>query len=228
MPERDRKSASAPESLYEPGTPGLLLGTRKGAWSLCGDGAGSLKLHGPVHFGSPVNDLRQDPRAPERLVAAVNGGHLGPSVFTSTDAGATFTESSAPPAFEPLEEGVEKLSDGTSRGLAVAKNFWVEPGHAERPGHWYLGTCPMGLFESADAGDTWSGVQGFNLNPRFADWCELADPVPDGPFLHSIQVDPRDPQHMYLSLSIGGTFESLDAGASWRPLNGAVEVTFGP
>ncbi|MEZ5978211.1 MAG: hypothetical protein R3F34_08340 [Planctomycetota bacterium] len=54
------------------------------------------------------------------------------------------------------------------------------------------------------------------------------DTVPDGSFLHSVLVDPRDAKHLFLSMSIGGTFESTDAGATWKPVNENVQVLFGP
>jgi hypothetical protein len=51
---------------------------------------------------------------------------------------------------------------------------------------------------------------------------------PGGATLHSINVDPRDPGHLYIGISAGGTFESKDAGASWRPLNQGVAADFMP
>src|SRR5438093_898995 len=50
----------------------------------------------------------------------------------------------------------------------------------------------------------------------------------DGPKTHSINVDPRDSDHMYVGLSGGGVFESKDGGASWRPLNKGIEADFLP
>jgi hypothetical protein len=54
------------------------------------------------------------------------------------------------------------------------------------------------------------------------------DGTPDGPQLHSILVDPRDPSHLYIGLSGGGVFESLDRGASWTPLNAGCLADFNP
>jgi photosystem II stability/assembly factor-like uncharacterized protein len=52
--------------------------------------------------------------------------------------------------------------------------------------------------------------------------------TPDGEFLHSILVDPRDAKHLYLGISIGGVFESTDGGASWSPLNQGIEADYLP
>jgi hypothetical protein len=46
--------------------------------------------------------------------------------------------------------------------------------------------------------------------------------------VHSIIVDPRDANHLYISMSSGGTFESTDRGAGWKPLNKGVLAIFNP
>ena len=40
--------------------------------------------------------------------------------------------------------------------------------------------------------------------------------------------DPRDPKHLYIAVSIGGIFESTDAGVDWMPLNEGVAADFLP
>jgi len=46
--------------------------------------------------------------------------------------------------------------------------------------------------------------------------------------MHSINVDPRDPNHLYLGMSSGGVFESTDRGADWKPLNEGCSADFLP
>ena len=41
-----------------------------------------------------------DPRDGKTLLAAARTGHLGPTVFRSTDNGKTWKEAATPPAFE--------------------------------------------------------------------------------------------------------------------------------
>jgi len=72
-------------------------------------------------------------------------------------------------------------------------------------------------------------VSGFNDHPMWARWTENgADGTPDGSILHSINVDPRDPRHLYVGVSGGGVFESTDGGADWRPLNAGCLANFKP
>ncbi len=197
----------------------LLIGTRKGFWMLHADAARARwSLEGPHFLGNLVHHARLDPRDGRTLLVAARTGHLGPTVFRSDDRGANWREAEAPPAF-----------DKEPAGRVLDHVFWLEPGHADRPGEWWAGSSPQGLFRSEDGGRTWRGVAGFNAHPQRKNWCGGdQDGTPDGPKLHSILIDPRDPAHMFLSLSSGGTFESFDAGADWAPVNRGVRADFMP
>jgi photosystem II stability/assembly factor-like uncharacterized protein len=196
----------------------LLVATRKGLWTLASDAARrQWKLAGPSFLGHIVHHAVLDPRDGRTLLAAARTGHLGPTVFRSIDRGRTWKEASRPPAF----------NEGSGR--SVDHTFWLTPGHASQPGVWYGGTSPQGLFRSEDGGQTWSGVDGFNEHPQRRAWCGGdQDQTPDGAKMHSIIVDPRDAAHLYLAMSSGGVFESIDAGANWQPLNGGVRADFMP
>ncbi len=54
------------------------------------------------------------------------------------------------------------------------------------------------------------------------------DGTPDGPKLHSIPVDPCDARHLYIGMSSGGVFESVDGGSDWKPLNAGCRADFRP
>src|SRR5437764_1498443 len=51
---------------------------------------------------------------------------------------------------------------------------------------------------------------------------------PGGATLHSIQIDPRNPNHMYFGVSTAGVFETTDRGEEWRPLNKGSVADFLP
>ena len=55
----------------------------------------------------------------------------------------------------------------------------------------------------------------------------VQDGTPDGPKMHSIIVDPRDPKHLYFGMSSGGVHESTDGGATLRVLIDGLEVVEG-
>jgi photosystem II stability/assembly factor-like uncharacterized protein len=198
----------------------VFIGTRKGLFVASADaGRRTWHLSEPHHLGHVVQHAVLDPRDHRRLLVAANTGHLGPTVFRSDDLGSTWSEASKPPAFrsgERLERSVDKV-------------FWLSPGHRDEPDVWYAGGVPQGLFRSDDGGDVWEPVDGWNDHPRWEDWAEFPhEGTPDGAMLHSINVDPRDPRHLYIGLSGGGVFESSDGGADWRPLNQGVVMEFAP
>lgn len=200
----------------------LLIGTRKGAFILSADDKRrKWAMRGPIFLGHIVHHIVQDPRKPSVLLMAARPGHLGPSLYRSTNFGKTWKESSVPPAFAKAKEG--------EKGLVAQHVFWLSPGHASEPGVWYAGTSPQGLFRSEDGGDTWQSVDGFNLHPMRDKWCAAGEEgPPDGATMHSINVDPRDANHIYIGMSSGGVFESTDRGANWTPLNRGTAGDFLP
>jgi hypothetical protein len=196
----------------------LLVATRKGLWTLASDDERrEWSLGGPQFLGHNVHHAVADPRDSRTVLVAARTGHLGPTVFRTSDGGRRFHEASRPPAFRQ------------GGGRVVDHTFWLTPGHVSQPGTWYAGTSPQGLFRSEDGGATWNGVDGFNEHAQRKAWCGGdQDGTPDGPKLHSILVDPRDARHLYIAMSSGGVFESVDGGNDWRPLNKGVRADFMP
>lgn len=199
----------------------LLVATRKGAWLFHTDAARqSWRVDGPHFLGQIINHLVLDPRDGRTLLAAAKTGHLGPTIFRSTDLGQTWQEAAKPPAFGPAINGLG--------ARAVDHTFWLTPGHADEPGVWYAGTSPQGLFRSEDGGMNWAPFSSINDDPQYRQWFgTVQDGTPDGPKLHSIIVDPRDAQHLYFAMSGGGVHESHDRGLSFTPLVDGMEVVEG-
>ncbi len=203
--------------------PGVLLhvATRKGAWLFHGDARRrSWRVDGPHFLGHIVHHVVLDPRDGRTLLAAAKTGHLGPTIFRSTNLGRTWKEAARPPAFPKAPEG--------EKGRTVDHTFWLTPGHASEKDVWYAGTSPHGLFRSGDGGVTWDGLPGLNNDPVYRTWMGGAqDGTPDGPKLHSVIVDPRDAAHLYVGMSSGGVHESRDRGRTWAPMVQGLEVVDG-
>ncbi len=205
----------------------VFLGTRKGIFTLrSASDRSHWILDAPSFLGHIAQHVVPDPRTPGLVLAGCSTGHLGPTVFRSHDGGLTWNEASVPPAF--------RTGEPLARSLKAA--FWLTPGLASQPEVWFLGGSPQGMFRSDDDGDTWTPVDGWNDHPMWTTWCEWPEQnTPDGSMLHSISIDPRDANHMYLGLSSGGVFESGNGGADWKPLNkgsmhpmlGHAELEFG-
>lgn len=199
----------------------VLVATRKGAWIYHGDSSRrKWRVDGPHFLGHTINHLVLDPRDGRTLLAAAVTGHLGPTVFRSTDLGRTWKEAARPPAFAKVPEG--------QKGRTVKHTFWLTPSIAGEPNVWYAGTSPQGIFRSNDGGVTWDALFGLNTDPALlAVMGGEQDGTPDGPKMHSIIVDPRNAAHMYLGMSGGGVHESRDGGRSWKTLIKGMEVVGG-
>ena len=220
MPSLAKPARAKPARAPKPTATTLLVATRKGAWIFKSNAARRTWVtEGPHFLGHIITHLQLDPRDRRTLLAAARTGHLGPTIFRSTNGGRTWKEAAKPPAFT-------KAADGTGR--VVNHTFWLTPGHASERDTWYAGTSPQGLFRSEDSGDTWVGLPSINDSPQYREWMGAEqDGTPDGPKLHSILIDPRDARHLYFAMSSGGVHESLDAGQSWRPLCKGLEVVGG-
>jgi photosystem II stability/assembly factor-like uncharacterized protein len=196
----------------------LLVATRKGAWLYHGDAKRKeWRVDGPHFLGHIVHHLVLDPRDRRTLLATAKTGHLGPTLFCSTDLGRTWSEAKRPPAFAKAPNG-----------RTVDHTFWLTPGHASEPGVWFAGTAPQGLFRSEDGGQTWVPFSPINEDPQYRTWMgSVQDGTPDLPKMHSIAIDPRDPAHLYFGMSGGGVHESTDGGDTWTTLIDGLEVVEG-
>jgi len=212
-----------------------IIGTRKGAWPLrrTGKGDGDWTAGEPWFFGCQVHHVVQDPRAnASTLLAAVKTGHLGPTIYRSTDAGRTWKEAERPPRFKTPEEYAGSplaADDARVKGRTIDHVFFLAPGHASTPHRWYAGTSGIGLFRSDDDGVTWNAVDGFNDMPALREWAwNLSEQTPDGAKCHSVQVHPKNAKQIVLGLSGGGCCVSMDEGATWTPVNSGIAMDFLP
>src|SRR6185312_16009568 len=99
----------------------VLVATRKGAWLYHGDTARKTwRADGPHFLGHIIHHLVLDPRDGKTLLAAASTGHLGPTIFRSTDMGKSWKEATRPPAFQK----VENLPEG-KKPRSVHHTFWL-------------------------------------------------------------------------------------------------------
>ena len=142
------------------------------------------------------------------LLLAVRTGHLGPTVFCPTDLGRSWQEATRLPA--------SATGDPSQRSLNAV--FWLAQGHSQRARCFVRRRfAARGSSGTEDGGDTWDPVSGWNDHTLWETWAvarrEHARRV-DAP----LGDDPRS-AHLYIGLSAGGVFESVDGGADWQPLN---------
>jgi hypothetical protein len=125
--------------------------------------------------------------------------------------------------------------DGEPTGPVVTKTatllkLWVIAFASN--GRIYVGTIPGGLFVSRDQGESFELNRPlWNHESRGGDLFEgpgsgtthwFGTPASEGEFapgIHSILVDPANPDHLRVAVSTAGVLEPTDGGESWRSRN---------
>ena len=186
-----------------------LVGTAKGLFLLWGDeGRRNWTIEGPLLEGWGVYHAIADSRD-GTVYAATNHRVYGPTLSRSTDTCKTWARS-------------RKLGLPEDSGLTVNAAWHIEPGRPEEPETLYLGGDPGVLFRSDDGGESWEVNRGILEHPTRDRWFEGAG----GMCCHSIQLDPRDRQRMYVGMTSAGVFRSDDGGETWNPANKNVVAEF--
>ena len=181
----------------------VLVGTRKGGFIYSSDEARQQwAVSEPLMPGWSVYHMAADMRRdPPRLYAAVNHWAWGPSVARSDDGGKSWEQRSPGLAFPRDME----ISIG---------NVWnVRPGHDSQPGVVFAGVQPAGLFRSEDWGESWAPVDSVNRHAYREFWGGTGG---GDSALHSIEIDPRDANRFYISISTGGSYLTEDGGETWE------------
>jgi photosystem II stability/assembly factor-like uncharacterized protein len=98
-----------------------------------------------------------------------------------------------------------------------------EPSPAD-PDTVYAGVEDAALFKSVDGGKTWNELAGLRGHGSGSQWM----PGAGGMGLHTILLDPKHPDRIFIAISAAGVFRSDDAGATWRPANQGLKSEFLP
>jgi hypothetical protein len=185
----------------------LLVASRKGLFVVQGQGAQwAITAH---HFaGDPVTQVLVDPRNGD-WYAALRMGHFGVKLRKSSDRGAHWAEIAAP-AFPTKPTEGPLAQDPTPWNVELV--WSLAAGAPAEPGTLWAGCMPAGLFKSEDSGQSWTLNTALWEDPRRLGWFGGGN---DYPGMHSVLVDPRDPQHVTIAISCGGVWQTTDGGASW-------------
>jgi len=174
----------------------VLVGTRKGLFTLRGSRGDSLEVAGRAFQGVEVEYAIRDPRSGTYL-ASVSDWHFGPRVFISDDPTKGWEQTDGPVFPEDADATVERI-------------WTIEPGM--EPGVVFAGVAPAALFRSEDGGATWKLNRGLWDRPERAKW----QPGAGGMCLHSICPWPGEPSRLAVGISAAGVWLSDDGGESWR------------
>lgn len=173
-----------------------------------------------VHFdGMPVSMVYVDERTNTWWVA-LSHKHWGEKLHYSNDEGKNWIVCSI-----PSYEGYAYRQDKP----ASLKKIWVMK-HAgiDRPGCLWLGSEPGGLFFSDDNGKTFHLNESLWNHPSRLKDTQWFGAGKDYPFIHSVLVDPRNSNHIYIGVSCAGVFETTDGGKSWQARNNGLVAAYLP
>jgi photosystem II stability/assembly factor-like uncharacterized protein len=192
----------------------LLVGTRKGAFVLTSDGSrDEWDVNGPLFAGWEIYHVNASPADPDRLYASQSSGWFGQIVQRSDDGGQTWETVGNEFSYDGVP-GTHQWYDGTQHPWEFARVWHFEPS-LDDPDTVYAGVEDAALFRSTDGGRTWQELSGLRGHKTGEQW----QPGAGGLCLHTILIDPDDPQRMVVAISAAGAFRTDDGGETWRPIN---------
>ena len=223
----------------------VLVGTRKGAFVLSSDGKRQKwDVSGPHFAGWEIYHLKGSPVNPDRLYASQTSGWFGQIIQISDDGGKTWHQPGSAPGAQ-IEPGkavgesnkfVYDSSDETGKPLTTHqwydgtqhpwefKRVWhLEPSLTDADTV-FAGIEDAALFRSTNGGQTWKELPGLRGNDTGPRW----QPGAGGMCLHTILLDPKNPQRIYIAISAAGAFRTDDGGKSWKPINRGLRSQYIP
>lgn len=200
----------------------VLVGTRKGAFILTAQAARrDWQVAGPFFGGWEVYHIAGSQAHPDRLYASQSSDWFGQVIQRSDDGGASWNAVGNDFTYSG-DAGTHLYYDGTSKPWAFKRVWHLEPSATDADTV-YAGVEDAALFRSTDGGLTWNELPALR-EQQGAAWM----PGAGGLCLHTILVDPTNPQRMYVAISAAGAFRSDDGGASWRPINRGLHSQYIP
>jgi photosystem II stability/assembly factor-like uncharacterized protein len=192
----------------------VLVGTRKGAFVMTADGARkNWKISGPFFGGWELYHLKGSPVDPDRIYASQGSGWFGQMMQRSDDGGKTWEAVDNKFAYDGTP-GTHQWYDGTPHPWEFKRVWHLEPSLTD-PDVVYAGVEDAGLFRTTDGGKSWQEMPGLRAHGTGSSWA----PGAGGLCLHTIILDPQNPQRMFIAISAAGAFRTDDGGATWKAIN---------
>jgi photosystem II stability/assembly factor-like uncharacterized protein len=192
----------------------LLVGTRKGAFVLSADGKRDRwDVNGPFFGGWELYHLKGSPADPNRIYASQSSGWFGQMIQRSNDGGKTWEPVGNKFVYEGVP-GTHQWYDGTPHPWEFKRVWHLEPSLTD-PDTVYAGVEDAALFRTTDGAQTWSEMPGLREHGSGPQWA----PGAGGLCLHTILIDPSNPQRMFIAISAAGAFRTDDGAKTWKPIN---------
>jgi photosystem II stability/assembly factor-like uncharacterized protein len=200
----------------------VLVGTRKGAFILSADGTRQQwDISGPHFAGWEIYHVKGSPVDPDRLYASQSSGWFGQLIQRSSDGGKTWTPVGNKFTYDGTP-GTHLWYDGTTHPWEFKRVWHLEPSLTDADRVW-AGVEDAALFQTADGGQTWQELPGLR-EQQGGKWM----PGAGGMGLHTILLDPSNPQRLFIAISAAGAFRTGDGGRTWRPINRGLKSQYMP
>lgn len=192
----------------------VLVGTRKGAFILNSDGMRKdWAISGPHFAGWEVYHLKGSPVDSDRIYASQSSGWFGQVMQRSDDGGLTWTPVGNQFAYEGVV-GTHLWYDGTPHPWEFKRVWHLEPSLTD-PDTVYAGVEDAAIFKTSDGGVSWNELSGLRTHSTGSQW----NPGAGGMAVHTIIIDPTNPNRIYIAISAAGAFRTDDGGVTWKLIN---------
>lgn len=201
----------------------VLVGTKKGAFICTSDERREKwDISGPHFGGWEIYDITGSSVNQDRLYVSQSNGWFGQMMQRSNDGGKTWEPIGNEFKYDGVP-GTHQWYDGTQHPWEFKRVWELQPSLTVVDSV-YAGVEDAALFHSADGGATWqelSGLRDHETGPRW-------QPGAGGMCLHTILLDPANPNRITIAISAAGAFRSDDAGKTWKPINQGLKSEYIP
>jgi len=198
----------------------ILVGTKKGAFVLTSDGTRKRwKVSGPHFAGWEIYHVKGSPVEPNRIYASQTSAWFGQKIQRSDDGGKTWEPMGDKFGYDGVT-GTHQWYDGTQHPWEFKRIWHLEPSLTD-PDTVYAGAEDAAMFKTGDGGKTWEELAGLRAAKG-----QLWQPGAGGMCLHTIILDPKRPERMFIAISAAGAFRTEDGGKTWRPINSGLKSNY--
>jgi photosystem II stability/assembly factor-like uncharacterized protein len=201
----------------------VLVGTKKGAFILTSDGKREKwQVDGPHFGGWEMYHIKGSSVNPNRIYASQSSGWFGQVVHRSDDGGKNWETVGNEFVYDG-EAGTHQWYDGTPHPWEFKRVWHFEPSPTDADVV-YAGAEDAALFRSNDGGQSWKELSGLRGHGTGPEW----QPGAGGLCLHTIILDPKNPDRIIIAISAAGSFRSDDGGKSWKAINQGLRSEYIP